>query len=509
MNRGKLVRQECIFAGNSKEIKEHISTTHPELKCKDCEKIFPNKNLITEHITSQHGIEPFPCEMCGLVLANFALLQEHIEQVHAPNQHCQYCNFFSSNKEDLQSHYVEKHEEFVILHTMANQMNELSELFVHFRTFKEDVMNLLKANYETQNAIKQELFVLRNNQSAQHSNTKNASKSQCSPAEKQNNRNSTLSTPPSLPKRSSLEPKPRATSSPNRGHENQNVKQKMLYVGDSISANVDFHALEEGTKAEIKPVKAYSAIFDNESNIAKKAAYFPEKNFTDVIARELEIEEFDTLIVQAGSVDISNLNTKKEPEKHFDYFHQQSVLSAKNIFTACENALRMKPNLKKVIIMKQIPRYDRPDMDPSAIKQALSGIFNNTLTEQWMTTSFKERIFIGSHNIECSGAIRESRYKNVQTGSFDGIHLYGSSGKKAFTNSVLNILNQAGFIHQEFNHQDCPQARYQKNKNLLFGAVGTNDRDVRKICRQNQNQEYQVPIQNRFSKLQDGVQGNY
>ena len=159
--------------------------------------------------------------------------------------------------------------------------------------------------------------------------------------------------------------------------------------------------------------------------------------------------------------------------------------------------------------MKQIPRYDRPDMDPSAIKQALSGIFNNTLTEQWMTTSFKERIFIGSHNIECSGAIRESRYKNVQTGSFDGIHLYGSSGKKAFTNSVLNILNQAGLINQEFNHQNCPQTRYQKNMKTFFGATWTNDRDVRKIQSQNNYQEYQVPTQNRFSKLQVGVQGNY
>ena len=500
---------ECVFIGNSSEIKEHTSRTHQTFDCTDCGKTFQKKNLIEEHITSHHGVEPFPCELCGLVLANFTLLQKHIEQVHVPNEPCQYCNFFASDKEVLRSHYIEKHEEFVILHTMANQMNELSGLFVDFRTFKEDVMNLLKANFETNNAIKQELFILRNNQAAQQTNTKNSSKTESSPAETHRNPNSSLSSSPSLPRRSTPQPKPRATSSPVRGHENQNVQQKLLYVGDSISANVDFQALKEGTKTEIKPVKAYSAVFDNESNVAKKAAYFPQKNFTDVIAKEVENEEFDTMIVQAGSVDISNFNTKNDPEKHFEYFHQQSVMSAKNIFTACENALRMKPSMKKVIIMKQIPRYDRPDMDPLSIKQALSMIFNNTLTEQWRTTSFKEKIFIGNHNIECSGGVRESRYRNIQTGAFDGIHLYGSSGKKAYTNSVLNILNQAGLINQDFDHQNCPQAQYQVKKNGFHNTNWTKDSDVRIISSKKQNQEYEIPIKNRFSSLQEDVQGNY
>ena len=159
--------------------------------------------------------------------------------------------------------------------------------------------------------------------------------------------------------------------------------------------------------------------------------------------------------------------------------------------------------------MKQISRYDRPDLDPLSIKQALSVIFNNTLTEQWRTSSLKEKILIGNHNIECSGGVRESRYRNIQTGAFDGIHLYGSSGKKAYTNSVLNILNQAGLIHQAFDHQNCPQTQYQMKKNGFHNYNWTNDRDVRKAGSKKQNQEYEVPIQNRFSGLQDNVQGNY
>ena len=52
-------------------------------------------------------------------------------------------------------------------------------------------------------------------------------------------------------------------------------------------------------------------------------------------------------------------------------------------------------------------------------------------------------IHVGTHNIECIGAIKEARYRHTRSGKFDGIHLLGSSGHKAFTLSVLNILRAA------------------------------------------------------------------
>ena len=218
------------------------------------------------------------------------------------------------------------------------------------------------------------------------------------------------------------------------------------------------------------------------------------------------------MIIQSGSVDITNLKTDKEAEKHFEYFNQQTVMSAENLFQACEKALRTHSNLEKVVILKQIPRYDRADTDPLSIKQALSQIYNNTLTDLWIKSSLKDKIFVGNHDLECSGGIRQSRYKNVLTGAFDGIHLYGSSGGKFYTLSALNILKQGGLVKKDYEHNNCEQAKYQSNqrgfrKKTTLWPV---DKDVRKPGRQVVYTEaYSIPLKNRFASLYEKSTGNF
>ena len=80
-----------------------------------------NANMITldEHIQLKHNLpspsEPFPCEMCGLVLANFFLLQEHVHEFH-PSIHesevsCKICDIKFNNKLDLEWHVETEHEQ--------------------------------------------------------------------------------------------------------------------------------------------------------------------------------------------------------------------------------------------------------------------------------------------------------------------------------------------------------------------------------------------------------------
>ena len=219
------------------------------------------------------------------------------------------------------------------------------------------------------------------------------------------------------------------------------------------------------------------------------------------------------LVVQSGSVDISNLKTKNQIEKYFDYFSQQAVVSATNIFSAFENALKIQPNIAKVVIMKQIPCYDRANMDTLAIKQALSQVFNNTMTDLWLKSQFKHKIFVGNHNLECEGGIRESRYKNIMTGAFDGIHLLGSSGGKYFTQNPLNILKLAGLIKSDFYHQNCAQSQYQakqrgfKKKMSLYPV----NKNVRKPADKPRlfRDTYSIPLANRFAGLPEEFAGNF
>jgi hypothetical protein len=59
---------------------------------------------------------------------------------------------------------IDDHEDIFILLTMAKQLNIISESFALFETFKVELGNVLKSVLDTQNAVKQELFLLRNKQ---------------------------------------------------------------------------------------------------------------------------------------------------------------------------------------------------------------------------------------------------------------------------------------------------------------------------------------------------------
>ena len=265
--------------------------------------------------------------------------------------------------------------------------------------------------------------------------------SQSSPPSGSSSRTSSPKLRPSQP--SSSGPPPPRTPAGNSSCNTQNPPPKILYIGDSISASVNLESLEVATQAQFVTAKAYSSVYDTESNEAKQAAKFPSSNFNDVVKTEMSKGTYKAVILQAGSVDITNLNTKDNPLQYMDYFRQETIMSATNLFQTAVNALKLQPSLTKVVIMKQTPRYDPTEVDPLNLKASLALLFNNTLTNLWMESVDKHKLFIGDHNIECNGAIRESRYRHGKTGKYDGLHLFGNSGPKFYTLSVLNILRAA------------------------------------------------------------------
>jgi len=80
------------------------------------------------------------------------------------------------------------------------------------------------------------------------------------------------------------------------------------------------------------------------------------------------------------------------------------------------------------------------------VKPALATLFNSTISELWLESDFKDRIFITEHELDCVAAIRLARFKESRTGRFGGVHFFGSSGKKALTNSVLDALEKVTSI---------------------------------------------------------------
>ena len=156
--------------------------------------------------------------------------------------------------------------------------------------------------------------------------------------------------------------------------------------------------------------------------------------------------------------------------------------------------------------MKQIPRYDTRVQDPTSVKSALSQLYNNTITQLWLEYPDKERIVIGSHDLECYGGIRESRYRDGN--KFDGIHMHGPSGKKAYTESVLNILRTSGLIkcspprYFRTFHQEAMKSKIENNYHCPTQDTDyLNDKDVRSYAQAVKGPVYSVPTSNRFSRF--------
>jgi hypothetical protein len=260
----------------------------------------------------------------------------------------------------------------------------------------------------------------------------------------------------------------------------------------------------------------------NWMSVYDKRARYPDKNFMEVTKLEVNKEQFDMLLLQSGSVDITNLDTKSKPHQHTEYLKQEVIISAKNIFSAAESALDNQPKLKKVIIMNQTPRYDEKAVDPMSLKPVLAQLFNNTLVDSWLDSKYKAKLVIGNHNLDCSGGVKEARFRYLKNRKCDGLHMYGPSGKKAYTISVLDILRNAGIVQMngqtatnffrnqlKFEHQKRKTSKQSRASRVQ--PVSANDRDIRQNNQKKQyrqtetqnynGQRYSVPTSNRFEHL--------
>ena len=103
--------------------------------------------------------------------------------------------------------------------------------------------------------------------------------------------------------------------------------------------------------------------------------------------------------------------------------------------------------------------------------------------------------------MECSGGVRESRFRCKNR--FDGVHMYGVSGRKAYTESVLRIVRDAGLVRNQpptyFRrfHMTGDKSTPSSHKKYSCPTEETdwkNDKDIRV-------KKYSIPTSNRFTPL--------
>ena len=144
------------------------------------------------------------------------------------------------------------------------------------------------------------------------------------------------------------------------------------------------------------------------------------------------------------------------------------------------------------------------------MKQKLSKLYNETIDILAASSDCKDKIIIGNHDLDCSGGVLLARYKDGISGKFDGLHMFGPSGQKAYTNSVMKVLSSAQLVvsippkyYEEYDHQNCPQSRYKARQR-------NNIRGEKKGLDSGHNEyQYSVKTHNRFTTLGDYFPGNF
>ena len=116
---------------------------------------------------------------------------------------------------------------------------------------------------------------------------------------------------------------------------------------------------------------------------------YPKANLTDTVTKVIEKFVPDTLVIESGSIEITNLDIKKvymDTEKDIEAYRKEwnelVEEDSKNLFNVAIKAAEENPEMK-VVIVKRPPRFDLRSEDPKGIKQQLSKFANHVYNQLW------------------------------------------------------------------------------------------------------------------------------
>ena len=142
-----------------------------------------------------------------------------------------------------------------------------------------------------------------------------------------------------------------------------------------------------------------------------------------------------------------------------------------------------RPQLETVVILEHAPRFDRKDVDPLGLKPKLATFANSTFYNLWLSSPFKDKIKIGKYNLDCSGDLVKTRYTDEKTQRFDGVHMYGVFGKRAFSRSLTRIIRnlvtsqkpqeESARQPTEMNHDSQPRYHPSVKDNNRFSVFSS------------------------------------
>ena len=391
----------------------------------------------------------------------------------------------------------------------------------------------MKSLFGVTNELKQELFLLRNSRAeSKHRDKPNATPAATSPplqpetpsmpseattkstADSRRPASATKSKGSSGPPSSNepkVERKNKESNRKSENYSNENTANNITWFGTSISKALDQKKFEADTKSKIKFVKSFGIK-------AEENQFYPELNLTDTVHAVLSKTNPDAIILQAGSIEISNFDVKKalmDTDKDLDEYWKQWTAKIEedsaNMFKVAVEATKRHPAMK-VLVVKRLPRYDPISSDPKGIKSELSKFGNHVYDQLWFKGGCPKNIFIVDFELNCSdsGYLKDLIFGKSNEQRYDGVHARGEGGQRHFTYRAIDAVKVI------LRGDDCPKtssinqsrkaSRPGQSSNTKEQGFRYPSKFVRaKKVKQNQSKTFQygknhysIPVNNRF-----------
>ena len=507
-----LINHKLVTAESEKELKIHIQSNHECEKCgyksndeKDMKIHFQTTHeSVRVNLLKENRYKKIKCEECKYECRYNKQLQKHSRSHHGEDKDtriysCDACPYTTLYVGQLWEHVLDKHpgkdKEFspktskdILFNLLAEQNMDLLEEVRSIKNGMKNSFNQLAGDFDkTLNEV---------NEKAEERDQENKEiiRKLCEEVEQLKENIKCSPTLPPCP-----QPAPVHSSVPERTKPKTayQARKKVLYVGDSMGRNVNFPKIESEVKCTIKTAKAYSAAHD-------KDAKWPDSNYTEVVDKELTKQTYDTLVMTAPTVDITNLDTSKLKEEDSTDVYQQIVfVSCQNMISTAHRAIQQQ-NLEQVILMEHPPRFDSKELDPIGLKPKLAKLANSMFNQLWLDSPHKNKIIIGNHRLDdsSSGDKFAAMFANKRTGNYNGVVHdggMGSRGRGLYSDSVKNVFKntaksqnsrttQESPLPNNYHQEQCPQAAYQRKQKMKHTRYHPSVQDKNRFSVFNSNQ---------------------
>ena len=464
-------------------IVESPSHESVQIKCSKCDVAFESAEQLGEHVQLLHKhikvaleLKPIACTDCNFRCKYNIELKKHRDSAHSDitKYNCNYCDFVTNYlgnawehslnmHPQLQTNFTPQENENIVLRLVAEQtatlIHEMEELkkvcqnnFTDLKsTFEAGIEKVMKysdnklknlgytGSKQSKTSVridKLEKDIVQLEVANLNSKVKDIEKKvDIIKTKNSKTERKDLAIPTSfVEKRKETEkllPKSIVNAKNIKQSSSSNVKSphkrhpKILYVTDSVGQIIDRNLIQMKQSARF-----CTAIVDDSANKCVTAGY------AKAVQANLEnpgSEHYKYLVLSAPTNDISNIESESEVAEKI------AAESSQKMIRTAENALKDFQHLEKVVIMEHNVRFDKKS------KARLSQLANEKLNQFASRSPYHNKIFIGNHSLESYGVgiTHENRYVDRSNGQYDGVHLWGPTGKKDYTVSVLKILRQS------------------------------------------------------------------